>query len=846
MTRYALMLVGKHTYTSQQITFVWIMLLVGCQHIQSESHIHYVTSNDTQCPPEVPISLCNTLDWYSQHRDISFISNTTMVFLEGIHFLNAFIEVSTCNNFTMIGREDALSDVSRTGLPQPRSQIICSAASKHGLSFINSSKIHIVNLALNACSGMVTLKHNFKAFVALAFVQVINLTLYHVVINNTKGFGLYCYNVFGEIRVNESMFANAKGDSHLKLYSGNAQFWFGSPCSAYNTGLIISSSSFMDGHNIIISKLCNASGLQILLFCPKIQVIMDNITVYGNKGFNGGNIGISLIDFGSDTSTTTISNSHICHGWAAKGGGIGLWSRLQFSVIVPQENHQIISVLSISNSTFYGNIANSTPGGAIYVTYHYDHYDNFNPISRKVSISNCNFIQNSAAMAILKWSVVAYISLNLSVQLHSCNFHNNGVPSEKGSSIVELIGITYIALANCNFTGSYGSVLYLQSSCLNLYGEVRFENNSALYGGAVKIYDSSLIYLHNGTNVFFINNTALKGGALYVKEGSLETVPPCIFQTLVHSAANNENINDPIKVKFVNNSATHAGDAIYGGNFDYCYMLATMLTAVNDFNDTFSFLDVSEQNGLSSITSDPRGVCFCEKNKLCKESTHNLTIYPGQTFSVAVTAIGQLNGSSMGVIDANIVDNNPSSYNALLSAKNCSSTLHKGCVNLTYTLHSNLTDVKINFTSVIADLNVYHDPINATLHVSLLPCPYGFSFTKLSPRSCECSYMFENLTAKCDINNQVIQVCIHAKSSMWFGCDKHIHSNNSVCHPSVAFGCFHYCSQTERCVYMIKWNISDDQQCLAGLTGISCSTCKPGLSRMLGSLSKCQVCSNKN
>ena len=218
----------------------------------------------------------------------------------------------------------------------------------------------------------------------------------------------------------------------------------------------------------------------------------------------------------------------------------------------------------------------------------------------------------------------------------------------------------------------------------------------------------------------------------------------------------------------------------------------------NVFNDTFNFLDISEQNGVSSITSDPRGVCFCDKDKICKEFTRNLTIFPGQTFNVSVAVIGQLNGSTVGIIDANIVDDNPTMYSTLVSENRCNK--HSGCVNLTYTLCSNQTDVKLNFTTVIADLNTYHDPVLAALHVSFLRCPYGFALSEIPPYSCECSPMFDGFKVQCDINTQVIQVCIPAKSSKWFGCDKH--DNNSVCYPSKTTGCHHYCNQTERCVYM--------------------------------------------
>ena len=810
-----------------------VVLFATCSSVQSNSRTLYVRANGTQCPPTIATSECQTLDWYSKNSGSSFISNTRMVFLEGLHFLNNFIDVSNCNNFSMIGSKTHRSNQ----LPQPTSQIICTEASKTGFSFINSNKIRITDLTLDSCSGMVALKQGLNVPVALAFAQVTDLALYHVVINNTVGNGLYCYNCVGEISVSESAFVNAKVDGK-KLCSSNANFWFDNPCSSYKTSFRIDNSWIMYGLNNE-SKSYNASGLQFSIFCPRIQVNINSISAYGNIGSSGGNIGISITDFGSDTSTVAISNSTISNGSAVEGGGIKFWSSVESSESTTGESDRFSDILSISNTKFQNNVARSTSDGtAIYVTYH-EHYTSSDLKSRRISIINCTFIQNNAAMAIVKPVIPDYSSRNLTVYIDSCTFRHNG---DRRSSIVKLVRVKHVFLANCNFTENYGSALYLRSSNLHFFGMVDFESNSALYGGAIKMDDSSVTYLHEGSDVLFVNNTAKKGGAIFAQESCENILPPCILQPIAHSS---ESVHDLIKVKFQNNSASHGGDAIYGGSLDYCYTSADERISNKSFNKTLTFLDMSKQKGTSTISSEPSGVFFCEKDGSCEGATANLTIFPGQSFNVSGTTIGQLNGTTAGAIDAIIVDSSYSTLNKV-STKQCNNE-QISCVHATYTLCSNESSVIINFTAITANMNTHRVHINASLHVSLSACPFGFSLTETPPYRCDCSPVFTTwlINSQCDINTEVIQG--QPKSALWIGCDiKHaLFENKSVCYISIAFGCDFYCSKTEH-ITLIKWNVSDDDQCLPGRTGVLCGACKPGLSRILGSLTKCQLCSNKN
>ena len=54
---------------------------------------------------------------------------------------------------------------------------------------------------------------------------------------------------------------------------------------------MINDSWFMYG-NEISNRHHNASGLQVLIFCPKTHVNVNNITAHGNKGINGGNLAL--------------------------------------------------------------------------------------------------------------------------------------------------------------------------------------------------------------------------------------------------------------------------------------------------------------------------------------------------------------------------------------------------------------------------------------------------------------------------------------------------------------------------------------------------------------------------
>ena len=850
-----------------KLLLLFTTLIVTCHvTVHGQSDVFYVKPTDSSpCPNGTTYSQCNTLDWYSHNIDISFKSNTQMVFLKGNHTLDILIQVTRCHNFSMTVEETVSHH--HDGQVQPVSWITCTGKNYTGLIFINSSDIRMSYLGFDSCSGQHRLDGNFTVNFAVAFNNVDDLTLNGVVISNTIGYGLHCEKVFGQVNVTNSVFINAKGGGDDHVYGGNARFWFGNCPNLTKVSIVtITHSLFMygekrklkDNYNI------NGSGLQIHILCPNIYVHIDSIMAYGNNGINGGNLALSITDRGVNVSKITITNSNISNGHANKGAGLRFWSKIEAGLdgnkMFGDGHTSSINILSISNTTFSNNNV-SAIGGAIYIA-HYEAENYTGLLLRQIIIHNCTFLENKgngAAMELLKHTIPGYLqhlTPQLSVHIESCSFRSNSAQtnsSRKLGSIVELIGTQNITLSNSNFINSTGTVISLQNSNINFLGKVRFENNQAEYGGALKVCDRSFLFVHNGTDVLFFNNSAKKGGAIYVQQGCLDTAPACFFQPAVSEEIPIEEFEELFNVTFVNNSAKQAGDAIYGGSIHYCYTFKTRLyegkrSYFHSKQFYESLIDKTEQSGSSIISSDPQGVCFCNSSNECGIQPYtyelNLTKYPGERFSVIVSNVDQNNGTTTGVINATLNNGQPDDE---LKSMN-STSIYKGCVNLTYQALTNRIDMKhITFVSLSTSSSAYDEIRNATLFLTLKSCPLGFELNNVK-KKCDCnSAIHQDNTkdqVKCHIDTQLIK--ISENNPLWIGKEKYDGSTENLSLIVNRYCSSDYCNYDQNRTINMFNVTSFEGQCLLGRTGVLCGECKPGLSRILGSFTKCKPCTNRN
>ena len=823
--------------------------ITSFQVTENQKLILYVKrSNKSQCPADIQITECQTLDWYSAHFNASFMSNTKMLFEEGGHELKNTIVIDNCHNFIMTGSGG--SGRSDDGLPQPTSKIYCKG-SNTGLIILNSNNINIKNLELTLCSGQHNHSEWYHISASLIFDSVQNVSLEQVVIGSTKGHALFTKDVYDSVYVVDSAFLNSSKHPDFRQ-SGNARFNFTAQHS-FITSLVLNSSWFMYGETSIHQWL--PGGLIINIACPNIHVTLVNVTAKGNTGGLGGNIAIFLVLFNANSSNIVINNSRIMDGYALKGGGLAFRSRQnqEYTEYCNPGKNQSDNILMVSN-TFYNNSATKS-GGAMYMAHL--NYDTIVSHLKHVTIMNCTFMEGSgtgSSVDIVQHSLQPMLPF-LNTSLVLCNFTNNRLTNNDVAVVV--IISDKVSLINCTFTGNNSTAIALNSAYLNLYGNILFENNTARLGGAMKINEASLVFIHNGTHVSFINNRAEeRGGAIYVKtycKDSFKSTVVCFLQPALPPLYDIMPISEFTKwmtLEFINNSAKVSGDALYGGDFDRCS--TTLAYRLNNFyhhKPRYShckaifkgIFDMKLQYGSSNISSDPRKVCFCNNyKKSCNLVKDPIKVYPGQTFTVSVITIGQMESSSRGRINASLLNESYPSHRLIRVRPPIQLT--EGCVNLTYTLESNKRHAQLRFAPETA--GVYCTIQKANLIVDFLPCPLGFKLTKTAPYKCSCDpllskFLTLNLQITCNISEQIISV---PQKTIWFGCFNLQQNQSSLnCDSLVVTPNCDHCRNAQSNSKAVKIPLTNlDEQCSEGHTGIMCGTCKPGYSRVLGDLMNCQ------
>ena len=830
------------------LIYITCVFFASFCRLQAQSRLIYVTPGDKSlCPKDA--STCQTLNWYNQNSNGSFMTNNTEVrFLSGTHVLNTTVAViNNCYNLTITGFENTNTSHDNKRKVRPVSLIDCKALVASGFKFTNSREILIKNIGLESCGAKVRI-HNSEFNAALFFNGGSNIVLHRVVINNTIGYGLHIENILDSVKISESYFLRSSGTNSKSLV-GNARFWFRERCEkTFRTNLMISSSWFMDGKR-------RSTGLELMIDTPNVHVEIEDVTIGNN---HGGNLILIMKDYES-SSFIKIRNCHINHGKAYEGGGLRFLFRTETSNLSMCTDTTIYKILDIYNTTFHNNIGDGT-GGAVYMkSYQSGGYD---CVCKMVKFSQCSFIKNTGNGAVVDISkhltLAEHGSPPLNVSFQNCQFYNNSATSKKNGHVLNVI-MGHISMSNCVFFGSKGTAVSLRKSNLNVYNTITFENNHARHGGALKVCEGSFVFLHKNTHIRFINNTAQMGGAIFIQEACLDTSPPCAFQPSLSENVSMKKLHKYLKLDFVNNSASTAGDALYGGSLDICYTIVDF-SKINNTRPSFTFVDIIDevfnmecQTGPSWIASDPEGVCFCSINETpqhysCTKLHPVIEVYPGERFNISAVTVGQLNGVTFGSIHSSLFEE--MTFHQLV--------VHDGekysnrCILLNYTLYTNKTNAIVILRPSVED-NDRADSINVTIRI--LPCPIGFELETDSEGlyTCKCSSTFQHTRypwysefVQCDISTQLIHVQKRS-TPVWIGCKASNSSlslltkNQSKCDVlQVSQSCDYYCSLSARNVSIFKL----DEQCIHGRTGILCGKCKPGHSRTLGPYFLCKECSN--
>ena len=201
-------------------------------------------------------------------------------------------------------------------------------------------------------------------------------------------------------------------------------------------------------------------------------------------------------------------------------------------------------------------------------------------------------------------------------------------------------------------------------------------------------------------------------------------------------------------------------------------------------------------------------------------------VYPGQNFKVLVALYGQRNGSTPGIVRANLFEYHTGAHLAPLQETQETGYL---CENLTYTIFSTGHYEVIMLR--VDGAGYYSGELRVLIHAILLPCPPGFQLSNITAQ-CECAPVLQDRGLLCNISGTT--PLVQRTRSIWIS--THHNGSDVIIHDHCPLN---YCKPTQLWIHLEH----SDEQCADGRSGILCGRCSSNLSLTIGT-SQCLKCTN--
>ena len=548
----------------------------------------------------------------------------------------------------------------------------------HGIYLYNSTDTSMMN---------VSAVHNGHGGIRLR--RSTNTSMMNVSVVHNEGHGIYLYNSNDTSMMNVSAAHNRHGGIRLRRST--------------NTSMMNVSVVHIKGHGIYLEKSTDTS-------------MMNVSAVHNGQG------GIRLRRC-TNTSMMNVSVVHNRHG--------GIWLRRSNNTSMMNvfaahnQKKAIIMYLCINTSLYYSYTYHN--GDGMYITESRTSRKNRNTIhiikSTDTHILNSELSEHSEIE--MRNTVNTYITNTTSlitaynttnVVLNGTSFSNMDAPSTASSAseptslpaVISLYSSTLI-IADCNFIRNNISSIKTIDSKVTMSGKVLFHNNTASLGTVLISAKKSLLIITEYSNIEFQNNYAINyGGVFYItSEESYQPSmsPHDIIQSSQRNIFGNQEVDSSLiisrtecflrvegsrshaRLTFINNTAGKGGDVLYGG--------LVALGYDGDWNCLLSFKnisDMSQQSGLSLISSAPSRVCLCNEAgqpdclTVADLTTH--VIYPGQTITIPAVIVGQDFGTVNGSVFAQFHHTPYTTDLVDMEPRHSIAVEHSQCSNLEYTIFS--------------------------------------------------------------------------------------------------------------------------------------------------------------
>ena len=784
-----------------------------------------------------PCHNCHTFDFYLNHSDTYFVSNTTFLILPGTHLVHQAYNDNGVSGMNFTGTNATL--------------VISNLVNETWFNLSNFNGISFYGLNIIFTENKKTLFFIANA----AIVKILSVTIECtgsclIFIQDMMDENLLFYNVTLKTSTNALITTNLSNIWCLSTIS-DSYFY-------RNTELLFfySSDTAMPANDTVIN-LMNVHFFGGLSLFKSAFVIKDNGVPLPSTNFNVSVKNCSFYNSTGDHSffilfqvsntlatnlsiTVNLENLVLSH-----GNGRAIW--LDFTVFCGVY-HVLINRCTITHmhgsglQIWVGN--NSVSNVVVKDSVFSWNRGNSEPQEPLVALLNLGSHKHTASILIKN------------VTLKSNSFYSAPIGTLQNMLLYKLPNVTMI---NCSFKENQGSALYMDTTTLTLLEKNSFINNTGYVGAALCIEGESILkVLKNRSSVVFANNTAKHtGGAIQLL--SIEILlsftyhehHTCFIEVIegeLEQFCDKENCT----FFFDNNTAYDGGDAIYGGNLNsnnYYHRFCTCDQVVKMISKFY-------QNSVSLISSSPSRVCLCEKGlPACLKYNTSISIFPGQTIHIPAFTVGQQFGTSRGSVFAQILNKStgafiPEVYKTQPVGIESNILQYKIAIPpeqdhsvIVLTAEDTVVSKTLNGTEIDSLIEEYQEfnefipqmllTLPVYINISLLKCPNGF---ELKNGNCDCCDVLmghkERYRVLCDIDTQEIT----REYSVW------VDSNNTTTRYS-QYCALLYCNSS-----VVQVNLSReheaDVQCINHHSGVLCGGCQKGFSLAIGSSNCLPHCSN--
>ena len=529
-------------------------------------------------------------------------------------------------------------------------------------------------------------------------------------------------------------------------------------CSYYHS-VVCLTDDYYSGGGILISYNLHSQDSYSL------EVTNSNMTKCCSSLYGGG---IELHN--SATSSVLVSivlcNLVFFHNQAGRGGGFS--ARLQGSGKV---------FLEIQNSLFFNCSADQYAGGAW--------LESTNTLS--TTIRNTKFVENvnvfSSEFFYLyrnEFNLSSILLLNsqagMSV-IDNCIFSNN----TGGRSVILLYQADCQVINSIISDNSMTGITAIESN-IEFHGHNFIENNRYTEGAGITLTSQDTITVLG--ELHMINNSANNHG------GTILVFPHQQF-FVFRKCTFNFNGYSTNSIFFSGNKAKNGGADIYGATMTDCNRskFGYFVHHVGHPNETSWYFNspliehfhFNNTDRLSSMSSDPIMVCFCNNNNLpdCSDRTpRHIQTYPGQEINTTIATVGYYGGTSPGFVHVNAQGAKLVRYYGQKETTNC------------FQLHILLQNT--SSTTALVDIKVEGGLQNWGLLLIVdileLECPIGF--VAVGQQQCKCVRLLNDNNVQCNVSLEPYKFLRSGNS--WFA----YINNTQQCVTGTTSCPFGYCNQS--------------------------------------------------